>query len=145
MSYYNDDYRGGYGRRSYGRGYGRGSYGRGSYGRGYGGGRRKKRTGCKMGMGKNQRPYISAWNVSRSRGMMTLIASPTDEQGESPSTGAKWEKWVCKIQLKRNFEDKLVTGFYYPTTHTLSIPDLGMIARPKAPNGGYFGSPSRKR
>lgn len=81
---------------------------------------------------------IQAWNYSVSRGMMTMIASPRKKGAATKNPNQKM--FTCKVFFKRTLETKYYLGFYNETTGKLTIPDLQMVANPKAKNGGYFGT-----
>lgn len=92
----------------------------------------KKKSGCTFKDGsrtKNGAPCITAWNNSKTRGFITLVACPT-RAGEvyTTSSGKECEKWVVTIEFKSTFDSKTFTGFYYPKESALRIPDINMTA-----------------
>lgn len=120
-----------------------GNWSRGNRGGGYrSGGEQKKRTGCKSG-NKNGRQYITGWNYSRSRGMITFIAGPYRNTQEVKSkNGRVWQNWFVKLFNKRTMQEIRTSGMYEVATGRLIMSDLGMIANPKT---NYFGSNRRKK
>ncbi|MFN5984227.1 MAG: hypothetical protein ACK479_12235 [Fluviicola sp.] len=112
---------------------------------GYGGNNRqqKKRSGCKMGTGKNGALFIQGWNASK-KGMTKLIASMKKQNNMcTNSKGDKIEIWVCNIT--QGLVSVTKTGFFNTRDGKLRIPDLNMVASPTANNGGYFGKSVFKR
>jgi hypothetical protein len=107
---------------------------------------KKKHTGCKFGSTKDGVPYISAWNASKSRGMISMIASPyKGTKTKKSKTGKTWENWFVKITMKNTMDIKNFSGLYNVDNQKLYIKDLNMVANPKAPNGGYFGQHVSRR
>ena len=98
----------------------------------------KKKSGCKMGQ-NNGKPWIQAWNASKGRGLISLIASPAKKFKTKSKIS---DKWVVKLTIKRTLETKLYTGFYNTQTKKLTIPDLGMVANPST---NYLGTFSRRK
>lgn len=108
----------------------------------------KKKSGCKKGVGKNGQDYISAWNASKSNGLMKMIASRSVDKktGEilvaQDKTGTKfYELYTCWITVGKQAPYP-VTGFFNPQTNKLRIPKLNMTA---SPGRNYFGASIRKR
>lgn len=92
----------------------------------------KKRSGCRIGTDKKQRPCVTAWNVSKTRGFMSMVAVPCDKaKTKSPNS----DKWVVSIKFPDG--KKTFTGFYNVVSKKLTIPDLNMVANPAK---NYFGT-----
>jgi hypothetical protein len=117
-------------------------------GKGKGNGKQPKKSGCKFrsaSQNRNNADCITAWNNSKSRGFITLIACPVrDSLIVANERGYEYEKWVVTIKFKRDFSEKTFTGFFDPATKKLRIPDIQMTASPNASNGGFFGGWSKK-
>lgn len=111
----------------------------------------KKRSGCKYTTDKNGVPTITGWNVSRKRGFITFIAQPkkngkgAGEIYQSPTTKREFQLWTVKVTFKDQMKETFETGLYYIDTGKLILIDWQLVANPKAPNGGYFGTNSNKR
>lgn len=84
---------------------------------------------------------ITAWNYSKSRGMISLIASPRKKGTDTKNPYQKM--FTCKVFFKKSLETKYYLGFYNEKTHLLTIPDMQMVVNTKIrkKNGemGYFG------
>lgn len=92
----------------------------------------KKKSGCRIGTDKKQRPCITAWNVSKSRGFISMVAVPCkDAKTKSKNS----DKWVASIKFPDG--KKTFTGFYNVVSKKLTIPDLDMVANPAK---NYFGT-----
>lgn len=92
-----------------------------------------KHSGCTAGTGKTGKPYIQGWRLVYGQ-MCKMIASPAKEFKTKSENSDRWiVNLVCGINKA------VYNGFYNVETKKLTIPDLGLVANPKAPNGGYFG------
>lgn len=99
----------------------------------------KKHSGCKAGIGKNGKTYLQGWNYSKRHGMVTFVASMKNDKNMCVNKhGEESEIYVVSITVPMQ-PKRLVTGFLKLNDGKLRMPDLGMTANPKAPNGGYWG------
>lgn len=90
--------------------------------------------------GKIVKPVMYGWNYSKTRGMITFIASPYKKTKRVKSAnGKEWENWFVKIFNKRTLQELKTSGLYDVANRRLIISDLGMIATLKG-SGGYFGT-----
>lgn len=106
--------------------------------RGNNGGNRKKKTGCKYKQeARNGKPCITAWNYSKNRGMITIVASPYDYYEGENSEG---EIWIVNMTNKTTFAKQTFNGFMKKGSRKLVVPDMGMVANPDT---NYFGTFSR--
>lgn len=142
MAYNGRSYSGGrgYGGRGYSSnaGYTSGGYGDNG-GRGYGGRQKSKRSGAKyISKAANGKACIVGWKASR-QGIISIVAQPTTKGMVSEQS----EHWVVKVKVGYA-NPYLTTGFYNVNSRRLVIPDMGFVANPSAPNGGYFGTFKRK-
>lgn len=108
----------------------------------------KKHSGAKltvMQKGKHKgQQCIVAWNYSRQRGLISVIAAPYKGTKEVKSkTGRKWQNWMVTIRNKRTMQETITSGLFDPASRKLIVNDLGMVMNPGAPNGGYFGKFTR--
>lgn len=110
----------------YNRGYNRG------YSNNYNDRPRKKKSGCRIGTDKKDRPVITAWNVSKTRGFISMVAVPC---GKSKTKSPNSDKWVASVRFPDG--KKTFTAFYNVVTKKLTIPDLAMVANPSK---DYFGT-----
>lgn len=100
----------------------------------------KKKSGCKIGVSKNGRQYITGWNVSKERGYITFIANRANDIEYSSRGGKIWHRYVVNISIKRTMEKRVVSGLFDIDSKKLIIKELGMVANPKGGRGGYFGT-----
>lgn len=98
----------------------------------------KKKSGCKLGRTSTDRAMITGWNVSKSRGFITLVATILDEVVKSKRR--EYVKAVCNITFRDRGNKITTSGFYDAGSRKLYIPELSMVASVNAPNGGYFGT-----
>jgi hypothetical protein len=148
-------YNGGYGgqRRNFNYGYRNNNYGGGYPQQAWGGypPPPKKRSGAKVTLGARGTKgegfeYVTAWNVSKDRGLITAFVFPYKNTHEyKNSRGEVSETLMCKIEYKRTGQTKLVPCTRKISSGKVRIPELGMVINPKAPNGGYFGRFTKKR
>ena len=156
MSYnnYNSGY-GGYSRSGYNNGY-NGGYNRsfnGSSGprRQYNNAQPKKHSGCQWRenftakSGERKAACMFGWNYSRQRGgLVKFVAGPAKDTTVNNKSGKDLSKWVAKITWPDG-RSETKTAFLNRDTKKLTIPDMGMVANPLAPNGGYFGKAFRTK
>jgi len=123
----------------------------------YGGGRQKRRSaapkrkksGAREGLDKNDRHYVSGWRKGKNCGFVSAIFSedrkfPKSGEAERGSlAGHKWVRYRGQLQFKDQGNSQWVTGIWWPSLGKLKIPKLGWVLSTKAANGGFFGS-SRK-
>lgn len=84
--------------------------------------------------------FITAWNYSKSRGMLSIIASPRVDADKRKTANPKYENWSVKVFFKRTLETKWYNGFYDLVTGKLTVKDMEFVINPKAKNGGYCGT-----
>lgn len=105
----------------------------------------KKHSGAKSGMTKTGKMYVQGWNVSKSNGMVSIIAGPTKNTDTHKSkSGRTWCNWMAKVTPKMAVPF-LVSCLYDESTGKVIINDLGIVMNPKAPHGGYCGKFGGKR
>lgn len=109
-----------------------------------------KRTGSKVkesydtyveGVKVNvDRTVVTGWNYSNRYGLVKLIAVPAKMKDSQDylTSNSKFVKMIVKVKHPGPVLPLVTNGFWDGTT--LFIPDMEMIARPSAPNGGYFGT-----
>jgi hypothetical protein len=98
----------------------------------------KKHSGCDSKLCTvrstgEQKLCIFGWNYSRRNGMVKFIAS-----FHKLTKNDNWASWTVKVKYQGR-KAELMLGLYDKRSGKLIIPDLEMVANPKAPNGGYFG------
>lgn len=93
---------------------------------------KKKKTGCRIGTDKKNRPCITAWNVSKGRGFISMVSVPC-KVAKTKSKNS--DKWVASVRFPDGV--KTFTAFYNVQTKKLTIPDLAMVANPAK---NYFGT-----
>jgi hypothetical protein len=134
---------------------------RGSYSNGYSGGYRnnapqnsgyhqerpvKKHSGATKGTDKNGKQYFRGWNFSKRRGMITVFITTFKSSGEHRSEkGNVYTNLMAKVVYKDSGVEKLMGALLSHSTGRVVIPELGMVLNTAAPNGGYFGTFTRKK
>lgn len=105
----------------------------------------KKHSGAKVGVqkdGKNKgKIYLSAWNYSRSRGMVTVKAfeNAKSKAYTVKSSGNRFVMVMLEIFYKRTGNTILELVSYNLDTGKVYSDKMGMVISCQAPNGGYFG------
>ncbi len=143
--------RGGYGQ-TFDQGYQRGSAPRG-YNRNNGGGSGKKHSGAKISRitkGQNtDSDCIVAWNYSKARGLVKLLITPykgTKRVDSKP--GKLWENWMVKVTISRTLSESITSAMVEVNSGggiiKATIQQFGWVVNPKAPNGGYCGTFTKK-
>jgi len=107
---------------------------------------------------KNNSKYVggtivNAWNVSKSRGMITATVSPyhKTKQGKTKN-GRVYQTMIAVINYRNSGVEKIIPVTMDAETRVISIPEIGMCI---SPNGkgqtssgkvvtGYFGTFNRK-
>lgn len=101
----------------------------------------KKRSGCKTGTNKSGDLYLTAWNVSKRHGFISIIAGAYSKTKEVKSkSGIVWQNWAVKVTPERQ-KPYFVSGMFNMQTRRLVIQELGMVANP---NTRYFGTYKRR-
>jgi hypothetical protein len=107
----------------------------------------KKRSGCKMeesytikATGEHiNRPRIRGWRISKEIGFQSFTAFLGANNGEpkNPESRDRFRNFVVnmKSQLGTSTENAVYDNQY----GKLKFIELGLVANPKAANGGYFG------
>jgi hypothetical protein len=100
----------------------------------------RKKSGCQQGIGRDSnKAWVSGWNIS-AQGYMKFLAFPyKDTKRVTSGSGVQWENWVVKI-THPDKQQSVLPCLYEVGTGRVLMKDLGMIANPKAPNGGYWGT-----
>lgn len=106
----------------------------------------KKHSGAKFGFvhGEEGRPYVTGWNYSKSRGMVSIICSPykgksSETKRRTSKSGKVWENWKAKVKHERTMQTVWYNCLYDVNGRKVIIKDLGMVIKPSSPNGGYCG------
>ena len=139
MGYNNGDYPAGYDGNEY-----RYKYPDNSKRRGYSR-PRKKHSGAKEGVqtaGINKgKLYVTAWNYSRGRGMITVKAfeNKKSKAYEVKKTGNRFVMMMFEVFYKRTGNTVLELASYNLDSGKVYLEKLGMVISCQAPNGGYFG------
>lgn len=84
----------------------------------------KPKYGAKMGRGsKSGNRSFSGWNNwDEKRGFLSVVGVITDEAGTG-SSGKEWHKCVCTLKWHASGVKKTESGFYYPATNSVMIPE----------------------
>lgn len=103
--------------------------------------RQKKHSGSRLTMMDTKTPIISGWKASKSNGLTALYARPYKGSKVSESkTGKTWINLFVTLTNKRTNQVTKTSGMFCFETKKLYIKDFNLMANPKAPNGGYFGT-----
>jgi hypothetical protein len=104
----------------------------------------RKHSGATKGTDKNGKQYFRGWNYSQQRGMLTIFVSAFKSSGEhTAKNGNVYTNLMAKVQYKNSGVEKLCGALLSHSTGRVTIPELGMVLNPSAPNGGYFGKFSK--
>lgn len=113
-----------------------------------------KFTGCKITMGKNDKPVMTGWNKRRGQ-FMTFVAtlnklkfaSKKDGSEITNKKGEVYTRWTATVINHKTMTESLVSCLYNTVTGKLYMPTFNMVANPKARRGGYWGlcKTSKKR
>ncbi len=101
-----------------------------------------KRSGCKYGIDKNGKPYISAWKVENGR-MYSLYCRPSSKTSTHQGKDFDWEDWIYSLTIDR--VETAIAGkpigicLFCPTTQKVIIKGMGWVLNPKGGVGGYCG------
>ena len=107
----------------------------------------RKKSGAKIKDGKNGKPCITAWKKNRGA-FLTLIACPNNGENALAKGGAiirnkkgeEYARWTATIVNRTTGSVSTHSALYNLSTGKLYLPDLKMVASPRANNGGYFGN-----
>lgn len=105
----------------------------------------KAKSGAKMGMDKNGKPYVNGWFI-QNKNLISLFAFPHKESKEiKTKTGQLWETWVLKIQNKGTLTESIRPCLYQPSTGRVFCQELDIMLSPKTKRRdtvgqGYAGS-----
>lgn len=110
-------------------------------------GKGKKRSGCTAADSYTnrqtgelvQRPMIRAWRIDKNFGFQALVAflSKNDGMPKNEANGERFRNMVVTLTSKAG--KSTVNGVFDSKYNKLKLIDLGLVANPYAPNGGYFG------
>lgn len=99
-----------------------------------------KKSGSKHGKTKKGAHYVTAWNVSKSKGFLTVKAFENKKSVYSESeNGNKFIMMMFEIFYKDTGNTVLQLANFNLTTGKVYLDKLNMVISTKAPNGGYFG------
>jgi hypothetical protein len=121
------------------------NYGQGNFQNQYNQRPVKKHSGASKGTDKNGKQYFRGWNYSAARGMVTVFVSAYAKSGEhtSSKSNVTYTNLLAKVEYKNSGVVRLMGALLSHTTNRVTIPELGMVLNPGAPNGGYFGKFSK--
>jgi hypothetical protein len=113
-----------------------------------------KHSGAKSGRGRNDKPYISAWNYSRRNGLVSVFIAPyhgTYKSGlfsdgiawKESKAGRRYQVWMCKIEGKGIASDHFPVLVNEQGTKAV-IRKFGWVVNAGARNGGYCGTFTKK-
>ena len=107
----------------------------------------KKHTGCRSKIvntvGNGEYVCVYGWNYSKTRGMITAVASPYKKAKAVESrSGKTWISYVVKITNKTTLQTTFHNGMFDKATNRVYIKELNMIMSPAR---NYFGRHISKR
>jgi hypothetical protein len=101
----------------------------------------KKHSGCKGGIDKKGRSYVSGWKYSKRSGLVSLFAAPYKGTSTHKSeNGRTWENWIVKLQNKSTMTETIMPCLFDRSTGKVIIQKLGFVMNPKGGKGGYVGT-----
>lgn len=102
----------------------------------------KKRSGAKyIHTSKNGNPCITAWNASKSRGLLSILVAPyKGTKVVHSKSGREWHVWMASVIFKKTGQKSLSPVLVDAAKHSCTIKELGLTINPGAPNGGYCGT-----
>lgn len=89
-----------------------------------------KKTGEKI-----EEKFITGWNYSKTRGMISIIGAPRKKGTATRSKDS--EMWTVKVRYADGRKPEYMLGFFHVPTNRLFVNDLQMVANPSK---NYFGS-----
>lgn len=102
-------------------------------------GNQKKKTGATFGLDKNGNPYVSGWNLRKQDGFSSFFCRPYKGTKKSKSNnGREWHNWF--VTIKNGFNKVNTSGLYDPVRQMVIVKEYGIVLNPKARNGGYCGT-----
>jgi len=100
----------------------------------------KKKSGAKEGRTKDDKIFVSAWNASKEKGMISISAFENRKSTESKSDrGNMFITMMFEIIYKRTGNKMLEVGNYNLTTGKVFLQKPGLVISTRAPNGGFCG------
>src|SRR5215510_14462634 len=88
---------------------------------------RKKHSGARTGKDKNGNPFVSGWNDSRSRGLVSFFAAPYKKTKVVHSrNGREYHTWILKITSNKDFQTRIAACLYDPAKQRITCPDYNL-------------------
>lgn len=97
---------------------------------------------------------VNAWNVSKSRGLVTAAVGPYNKSDElvTSERGNEYMKMIAKVEFRKTGNTKIIPCLMNTKTKVIVLRELGMVI---TPNGsgytssrkkvtGYFGTMTKK-
>ena len=106
----------------------------------------KKKSGAKCGTTKHDKLYISAWNASKTKGLVKISAFENSLSKEYKKKNSNEVRVSMMFEIFYNSTGVKVLelGFYNTTTGVVVLGKVGLTIETKAPNGGFCGSYKKK-
>lgn len=112
-----------------------------------GNGMPNKKSGARIKDGSNGKPCITAWKKTKVA-FLTLIACPNNGKNLMAKDGSvimnakgqEYARWTGTIVDRNTGSVSTHSCLYNLSTGKLYIPELKMVASPKAANGGFWGN-----
>lgn len=112
-------------------------------------GNKKKHSGARTCIsskpGHEGQIFISAWNFSREKGLVKVFVSPYKGTRDVQSgSGRTWRVMMAKLSFGRSGQEKIEPVLMDVQSGKVVIKSMGWVVNPRARNGGYCGSFSRR-
>jgi hypothetical protein len=106
----------------------------------------KKKSGAKSGTTKHGGLYISAWNASKTKGLVKISAFENSLSKEYKKKNSDEVRISMMFEIFYNSTGVKVLelGFFNTTTGVVVLGKVGLTIATKAPNGGFCGSYKKK-
>lgn len=89
--------------------------------------------------------FISAWNYSKKRGMVTILISEYKKtKTVTANNGTQYRNLLAKVKYENSGVEKLMGALLNLSNHKITLPEMGMVVNVNAPNGGYCGTFKKK-
>ena len=101
----------------------------------------KKHSGCKSGVDKKGRRYVSGWKYTKRAGLVSFFAAPYKGTKQRRSKNdILWENWIVKFRSNTTMVEDITTCLYNVQSGKVVIQKMGFVMNPKGGKGGYVGT-----
>jgi hypothetical protein len=106
----------------------------------------KKKSGAKSGTTKHGKLYVSAWNASKTKGLLKISAfeNSLSKEYQKKNSNEVRVSMMFEIFYNSTGVKVLELGFFNTTTGVVVLGKVGLTIATKAPNGGFCGTYKKK-